>query len=246
MFFGAFLGPIAVILIFNSIIFVTVACVAIRHRKKDPKKGTSRKEIFGLILRLVGVTFLFGLAWAFGALTILSETSLIFQILFAVFNSSQGFFLFLFFCVLNNEARKSWKHILCCHYKRSSPPVSRTKASNPLYPSGGSRSTAETSQSGSRRNGDLRLSEGSDQIDIGPEVQFNDYVVENPVAVRRLRETNLGTAANGVTIIENRYSDPNSQPRSHAQLARVGNRERHATYGPPGQLILTENQGFIV
>ena len=243
MFFGAFLGPIGVILIFNSIIFVMVAYVAIRHRKRHLGKGTPKQKIFGLIFRLVGVMFLFGLAWAFGALTILSETSLVFQILFAVFNSSQGFFLFLFFCVLNNEARKSWKSLLCGHFKQSSPPVSRTKASNPLYPSTASRSTAETSQSDSRRIGDLRHSEGSDQIDIGSAV---GHVVENPVTMNRPSETSLGTAANGVTIIENRYADPNGQPRSHAQLASVGIRERRTIYAPPGQLIPTENHGLIV
>ena len=243
MFFGAFLGPIGVILIFNSIIFVMVAYVAIRHRKRDLEKRTSKKEIFGLIIRLVGVTFLFGLAWAFGALTILSETSLVFQILFAVFNSSQGFFLFLFFCVLNNEARKSWKSLLCGHFKQPSPPVSRTKASNPPYPSTASRSTAENSQSDSRRISDLRHSEGSDQIDIGSEV---GHVVENPMTMNRPSETSLGTAANGVTIIENHYAVPNGQPRPHAQLARADYCERRATHGPPGQLIPTENQGFFV
>ena len=57
---------------------------------------------------------LFGLTWLFAILTVsvsgLRET---FQILFAVFNSFQGFFIFLFFCVLNKEARDSWRELIC-------------------------------------------------------------------------------------------------------------------------------------
>ena len=249
MFYGAFLGPIGAILIFNFTIFVMVAYVAIRHRKRDSTKGTSKKGSFLLILRLIGVTCLFGLTWVFGALTIRSETSLAFQILFALFNSFQGFFLFLFFCVLNNDARKSWKRLLLCHHQ-SSPPVSRIKASNPHYPSGATRSTAETSHGYPSRNSNLRLSaaEGSDQIDVGPEIHFTEDGAENPVTVMiPPRETSLGTEANGITIIENHHANHrNGRPRSHAQLARVGNLERRATTGPPGQLLHTGTQSFIV
>ena len=244
MFYGAFLGPIGAILIFNFTIFVMVAYVAIRHRKRDSTKGS-----FLLILRLIGVTCLFGLTWVFGALTIRSETSLAFQILFASFNSFQGFFLFLFFCVLNNDARKSWKRLLLCHHQ-SSPPVSRIKISNP---SGATRSTAETSHGYPSRNSNLRLSaaEGSDQIDVGPEVakiRFTADGAENPVTVMvPPRETSLGTEVNGITIIENHHANHrNGRPRSHAELARIGNRERRAPQGPPGQLLQTQIQGFIV
>lgn len=54
---------------------------------------------------------LFGLTWLFAILTVVSTPSLreIFQILFTVFNSLQGAFIFLFFCVMNEEARKLWK-----------------------------------------------------------------------------------------------------------------------------------------
>ena len=57
--------------------------------------------------------FLFGLTWLFAILTFsvtgLRET---FQILFTLFNSFQGFFIFLFFCAINKEARESWKELL--------------------------------------------------------------------------------------------------------------------------------------
>ena len=59
---------------------------------------------------------LFGLTWIFGALTV-REASTAFQFLFAIFNSLQGFFIFLFFCVFGREGQKHWLRVLCCGRK---------------------------------------------------------------------------------------------------------------------------------
>ena len=80
-----------------------------------------------MMIRISGVMSLFGLTWLFAILTISSVPALreTFQILFTVFNSFQGAFIFLFFCVINEEARKSWKEFFfgtCLkkkHYKVS-------------------------------------------------------------------------------------------------------------------------------
>ena len=78
---------------------------------------------YGKVLRLMfsigGVMSLFGLTWLFAILTI-SVPGLreIFQILFTIFNSFQGFFIFLFFCVLNKEARDSWRELFSRGEKR--------------------------------------------------------------------------------------------------------------------------------
>ena len=67
------------------------------------------------MISISGVMFLFGLTWLFAILTFstpgLRET---FQALFTVFNSFQGFFIFLFFCIFNKEAREYWKEVLSC------------------------------------------------------------------------------------------------------------------------------------
>ena len=92
--------------------------VLIRHTKDTAarlKKPVSNKSIMRLMISIGGVMFLFGLTWLFAILTFsvdgLRET---FQILFTIFNSFQGFFIFLFFCVLNKEALESWKELLSC------------------------------------------------------------------------------------------------------------------------------------
>ena len=47
---------------------------------------------------------LLGVTWLFGILALDSKT-IAFQYLFAIFNSLQGFFIFIFHCLLNSEVR---------------------------------------------------------------------------------------------------------------------------------------------
>ena len=143
-FWGAFLAPIIVVLIFNFVIFIWIIVVLIRHTKgiaARKKESVSNKTILRLIISISGVMFLFGLTWLFAILTFsvtgLRET---FQILFTIFNSLQGFFVFLFFCVFNNEAREAWKELLSC--KRC-----RSKSFSPLQAKTSSGAVAKKSNS---------------------------------------------------------------------------------------------------
>ena len=115
------------------------------------------------MISITGVMFLFGLTWLFAILTF-SVPGLreVFQILFTIFNSFQGFFIFLFFCVFNKEALESWKELLSCgkyssallhpsHLKFSSsaatkkPKQTYTKSTG-FGTSSGGKSTSEVSQ----------------------------------------------------------------------------------------------------
>ena len=114
-FWGTFLAPVLAVLIFNFIIFIWVIVVLIQHSRHigvRNKKRVRNKIIIHMMISISGVMFLFGLTWLFAILTFsvngLRET---FQILFTVFNSFQGFFIFLFFCVFNHEALECWKKL---------------------------------------------------------------------------------------------------------------------------------------
>ena len=121
VFFVAFLGPIFVILLFNIITFIIVIKALIKHTRKKIEHTDENESKYSSILRLlistVGIMTTFGLTWLFGAFTIL-DASLPFQILFTVFNSFQGFFIFLFYCVISNEARQAWYAVLPCKKAR--------------------------------------------------------------------------------------------------------------------------------
>ena len=121
-FWGAFLVPILLVMAFNTIVFICIIFVLIRHvsrRAHHTKQKIHGKDVILMMVRIGGVMALFGLTWLFGTLTIsvsgLRET---FQILFTVFNSFQGVFIFLFFCVFNNEACKSWKELYHRNYRK--------------------------------------------------------------------------------------------------------------------------------
>ena len=107
--------PIFAILVFNSIIFVIVMSILAKQiHKKFANKN--QQKVVRLMISMMGVMALFGLTWVFGAFTV-REASTAFQFLFAIFNSLQGFFIFLFFCVLGKEGRELWLHVLCCGRK---------------------------------------------------------------------------------------------------------------------------------
>ena len=107
--------PIMAIMIFNLVVFICVIVVLIRHVKDTTarlKQSVEKKTIIRLIFSISGVMFLFGLTWLFALLTfsspILREVGITF---FTIFNSLQGLFIFIFFCIVNEEARKSWKQL---------------------------------------------------------------------------------------------------------------------------------------
>ena len=105
------------------------------------------------MISISGVMFLFGLTWLFAILTF-SGLGGTFQVLFTIFNSFQGFFIFLFFCVFNKDAVESWKELLSCgKYKSkllhpstaSSAPIKKSKQAS--SGSKGQSPTLETSKS---------------------------------------------------------------------------------------------------
>ena len=53
-------------------------------------------------------TTLLGLTWVLGLLAI-GELTYTFQLLFTIFNSLQGFFIFVFYTLMNKEVSKEWK-----------------------------------------------------------------------------------------------------------------------------------------
>ena len=106
--------------------------VIIHHsRTKDKNVINTTKQ---LLTSIFGITFLFGMSWVFGAFTI-SDASPVFNYLFVLFTSLQGFFIFIFFCVLGKEARELWITLLS--YRQKQPgssvhhktPMSSSKSS---------------------------------------------------------------------------------------------------------------------
>ena len=118
-------------MLFNLFIFVWVIIVLIRHKRGRVARKQERVNattIMRMIFSISGVMFLFGLTWLFAILLFtVVELRNISQILFTIFNSLQGVFIFIF--ILNTEAIGLWKKFLACGSRpsKSRSSVSRQK-----------------------------------------------------------------------------------------------------------------------
>ena len=142
MLFGVFLGPIFAVLLVNMVLFVLVVRVLIKHSRRKIVKSKDAKKYKGTLktlISIVSIMAMFGLSWLFGAFTI-SSASIVFSWLFVIFNSLQGFVLFLFFCVIGKDAREEWKSVLTCGRSRQKKRLRRTIRTK----SGQEKSTANT------------------------------------------------------------------------------------------------------
>lgn len=115
--------PAALVLIQNFIvlILVTLAILDRNETQSQRRKNLATVRIAFACSVLLGTTWVFGIA-AVGDLRDM------FQWLFCVFNSLQGFFIFIFYAVRNAEVRRTWtKFFGLTEFERSSTGFRRTK-----------------------------------------------------------------------------------------------------------------------
>ncbi|MFT7796880.1 adhesion G-protein coupled receptor D1 isoform X7, partial [Arapaima gigas] len=105
----AFVAPALFVIAVNIGILIAVTRIISRISGENYKVHGDANAV-KLTAKAVAVLLpILGISWIFGVLAI-NRHSLPFQYLFAVFNSLQGFFIFLFHCLLNSEVRAAFKH----------------------------------------------------------------------------------------------------------------------------------------
>ncbi|XP_068419425.1 adhesion G-protein coupled receptor D1 isoform X2 [Eschrichtius robustus] len=105
----AFVAPALFIIVVNMGILVAVTRV-ISQISADNYKIHGDPGAFKLTAKAVAVLLpVLGASWVFGVFAVNTQT-VVFQYVFAALNSSQGFFIFLFHCLLNSEVRAAFKH----------------------------------------------------------------------------------------------------------------------------------------
>ena len=74
------------------------------------KPALTKYEAIKMLLSYFGILILFGLTWLFAVFTFITEPNISFmiQFFFAFFNTFQGFFIFLFFVLLNSDVRSNY------------------------------------------------------------------------------------------------------------------------------------------
>ncbi|KAF4797884.1 Adhesion G-protein coupled receptor G2 [Turdus rufiventris] len=102
-------GYFCLIFLINVSMFIVVLIQLCRIKKKK-QLGAQRKTSIQDLRSVAGLTFLLGITWGFAFFTV----NEVFTYLFTIFNTLQGFFIFIFYCVTKENVRKQWRRYLCC------------------------------------------------------------------------------------------------------------------------------------
>ncbi|XP_022291430.2 adhesion G protein-coupled receptor L2-like [Crassostrea virginica] len=97
-----FLVPVALIVLVNLVIVITL--VITMYSTQLASTGTVRRKAIMGIRSISTLLPVLGITWLFGFLSV-SEDVIVFQYIFAILNSLQGFFIFLSNCVFNKKLK---------------------------------------------------------------------------------------------------------------------------------------------
>ena len=112
--YGLFLAPILAVIVFNIIVLVLVTRVLINHKKKIKDTGGTLKTL----ISVVSIMVMFGLSWSFAIFSV-NNAAPVFQWLFLVFNTLQGFCFFLVHCIISKDGREEWENLLGCKKRKT-------------------------------------------------------------------------------------------------------------------------------
>ncbi|XP_066506908.1 adhesion G-protein coupled receptor G2 [Hoplias malabaricus] len=111
-FYVAVVAYFCVVFMLNFSMFIVVMVQLCRIKRQNPHNLQHRSGLQDL-RSVAGLTVLLGLTWGF-AFFAWGPVNLAFMYLFAIFNSLQGFFIFVFHCAVKENVRRQWRIYLCC------------------------------------------------------------------------------------------------------------------------------------
>ncbi|CAC5372501.1 unnamed protein product [Mytilus coruscus] len=152
MLIEAFYMYLALIKVFNTYFshFLLKCClfgwvfrVLLNGSSKKITKSDNKSSISQRLKGAIALIVLLGLTWAF-AIFAIDGGGIVFQYLFTIFNSLQGLFIFIFYCLLKTEAQQAWKRKLGrAPPKYSGPTMSKGDTTSNTYTSEVSESKKE-------------------------------------------------------------------------------------------------------
>ncbi len=168
-FIWAFVAPVVVIIIVNTMFLSMAVFIMCRHStmQTNQKEKTNKEKITSWVRGGLVLLCLLGVTWAFGLLYV-TESLLVFAYIFTIANAFQGVFIFVFHCFMNEKVVKEYRR-----YIRNStwmPECIRDRYGSTFFT--GSNQHRSSSSSGKRRiwsQEEKRLSNttGSCSVDQG-------------------------------------------------------------------------------
>ncbi|CAM4466935.1 unnamed protein product [Leuciscus chuanchicus] len=116
-FIWSFMGPVCVILALNMILFICIIINLISTLKNRNAEVSQMKRTKIMTFKTLAQFVVLGCSWILGLFT---NDRKELEILFLILNSQQGTFIFLVYCVLNDEVRQQYRKFfrcLCCGLK---------------------------------------------------------------------------------------------------------------------------------
>lgn len=118
-FYMGFVVIFAIVYIFNWTIFIAIMVSLMKKQRQSHHVAETKGENIRKQLRAaIAISLLFGLGWGFGFGATqgleLEVLRLIFAVVFTTFTGFQGFFIFVFYCILSERVRKVWNSWLHC------------------------------------------------------------------------------------------------------------------------------------
>ncbi|XP_050957816.1 adhesion G protein-coupled receptor E3-like [Labeo rohita] len=113
-FIWSFLGPVCVILASNTLLFIKIFISLNSTLKSLNAEVSQMKQTKIMVFKTLAQFVVLGCPWILGFFTNGRKEL---EILFLILNSQQGTFIFLIYCVLNNEVWQQYKKFfrcLCC------------------------------------------------------------------------------------------------------------------------------------
>ncbi|XP_039550097.1 adhesion G protein-coupled receptor E3-like [Pimephales promelas] len=118
-FIWSFLGPVCVILALNMILLINIIINLNSTLKNLNAKVSQMKQSKIRTFKTLAQFVILGCSWILGFFT---NDRKELEIIFLILNSQQGTFIFLVYCVLNNEVRQQYRKCfrrLCCGLKQN-------------------------------------------------------------------------------------------------------------------------------
>ncbi|XP_062380304.1 adhesion G-protein coupled receptor G4 [Sardina pilchardus] len=110
VFYVCIAGFIVLVLLCNVSVF---GVVLVQIRKMRANKSSSTSGVAHDLRVVASLTFLLGLTWILPFFS-WGLVAIVFTYLFAILNTLQGFFIFVFHCLMKENVQKQWRIHLCC------------------------------------------------------------------------------------------------------------------------------------
>ncbi|XP_062414185.1 adhesion G-protein coupled receptor G2-like [Pungitius pungitius] len=111
-FYVSVVAYFCVVFLFNLAMFIVVLVQLCRIKRQNPHNVQHHTTLRD-VRSVAGIMILLGLTWGF-AFFAWGPLNLPFMYLFAIFNSLQGFFIFVLYCAMKENVRNQWRTYLCC------------------------------------------------------------------------------------------------------------------------------------